>query len=251
MRPPVLADVLHAALDSQKKPLALVLAGHNGSGKSTLWYERLAHDLRIPLINADRLTASILPSDMPEWAQKLRDSDQRWQRLSQEGIRAFKAIVMAERMPFAFETVFSHWRKRLDGTMESKHEDILEMQRSGYYVVLLFVGLANVALSELRVETRKQQGGHAVPTAKLRERFPRTQAAIRHAAPLADMTLMFDNSRDIEQAFTLVRAQQRGNLLFDIRDQAYASEGDHFPALANYWMAPVAGEWPADAAGSA
>ncbi|WP_284425384.1 zeta toxin family protein [Acidovorax sp. SUPP1855] len=240
----MLADVLRNALDTERKPLALVLAGHNGSGKSTLWYERLADDLRVPLINADRLITSILPSDLPDWAQKLRDSDHRWQRLSQEGIRAFKAIVMAERMPFAFETVFSHWVERPDGTVESKHEDILEMQRSGYYVVLLFVGLANAALSELRVETRKDQGGHAVPAAKLRDRFPRTQAAIRHAAPLADMTLMFDNSRGSEHAFTLVRVQEGDHVLFDIRDPDYAREGDQFPALANYWMANVAGEWP-------
>jgi hypothetical protein len=43
------------------KPLAIVLACHNGSGKSTLWYDKLADQLKIPLINADRLTLSILP----------------------------------------------------------------------------------------------------------------------------------------------------------------------------------------------
>jgi len=41
--------------------MAFVLAGHNGSGKSTLWYQRLADQLQIPLVNADRLTLSILP----------------------------------------------------------------------------------------------------------------------------------------------------------------------------------------------
>jgi predicted ABC-type ATPase len=38
------------------KPLAIVLAGHNGSGESTLWYDNLVRALRIPLINADRLS---------------------------------------------------------------------------------------------------------------------------------------------------------------------------------------------------
>jgi hypothetical protein len=55
---------------------------------------------------------------------------------------------------------------------------------------------------------RKEQGGHSVPLDKLQSRFPRTQLAVGHAAPLADMTLMFDNSRSSEKAFALVRAQR-------------------------------------------
>ncbi len=199
-RPPALANLLRKAVTQEKKPAAFVLAGHNGSGKSTLWYQRLASQLQVPLINADRLTASILPPAdtethrLPAWAQQLRDDDERWQRLSQEGVRAFVSLVMEKRMPFAFETVFSHWKKTPDGSYESKADDIAALQAAGYFVVLLFVGLATVELSTLRVETRKEQGGHGVPLDKLQSRFPRTQLAVGHAAPLADMTLMFDNS---------------------------------------------------------
>jgi gluconate kinase len=95
-RPPSLDRLLAEALDGESRPPAFVLAGHNGSGKSTLWYERLANKLHLPLINADRLTASILPQpdaesgQLPTWAQSLRDDDERWQRLSQQGARAFK-----------------------------------------------------------------------------------------------------------------------------------------------------------------
>ncbi len=46
---------------ADNKPVAIVLAGHNGSGKSTFWYDRLADDLQIPLVNADRITLSLLP----------------------------------------------------------------------------------------------------------------------------------------------------------------------------------------------
>jgi predicted ABC-type ATPase len=57
--------------------LAVVLAGHNGSGKTTLWTQRLSDGLRIPLINADRLTEAILPARdkrtnrLPSWAEQL------------------------------------------------------------------------------------------------------------------------------------------------------------------------------------
>jgi len=102
---------------------------------------------------------------------------------------------MEREMPFAFETVFSHWKKHPDGRIESKADIIKTLHAAGYFVVLLFVGLSAPELSVLRVETRKEQGGHGVPLNKLNSRFPRTQRAIGYAAPIADMTLMFDNSR--------------------------------------------------------
>lgn len=245
-RPPSLERLLAQALAHEDRPAAFVLAGHNGSGKSSLWYQRLADRLRIPLINADRLTASILPAPdphthrLPEWAQRLRDDDERWQVLSQQGVKAFRELVMAQRMPFAFETVFSHWRPLPNGRHESKAQDILKMRQAGYFVVLLFVGLASAELSVARVATRKAQGGHGVPLEKLLERYPRTQAAVGHAAPLADMTLMFDNSRGPEAAYSLVRAQKRRQILFDLRDPAYAIDTE-LRQVASPWLHRVTG----------
>jgi len=228
-----------------QRPPAFILAGHNGSGKSTLWHDRLAHQLQIPLVNADRLTASILPPADPAtgklapWAQRLRDDDQRWQRLSQEGVQAFTGLIMNKQMPFAFETVFSHWKERPDGSVESKADTVLQLQAAGYFVVLLFVGLATVQVSMLRVLTRRAQGGHGVPEASLLARFPRTQKAIAKAAPLADMTLMFDNSRTVADAFTLVRAQQRDTVLFDCRQLADPSFAE-LNTVAGLWLPKVA-----------
>ena len=149
------------------KPLAIVLAGHNGSGKSTLWYNRLADDLQIPLVNADRLTLSLLPppdtdNRLKPWAGRLRDEDERWQRLAQEGVKLFMGLAMDQRMPFAFETAFSHLQAQPDGTFKSKVDLIRALQKRGYYVILLFVGLESAEASILRVSTRKVQGGHDV-----------------------------------------------------------------------------------------
>jgi predicted ABC-type ATPase len=161
-RPPGLSKLLSQAVSGKNKPTAFVLAGHNGSGKTTLWIERLAPQLQIPLINADRITASILPpadaatGQLPHWAQKLRDYDARWQLLSQAGVQAFVGLVMEREMPFAFETVFSHWKKLPNGRIESKADIIKALQAAGYFVALLFVGLSAVQLSVLRVETRKE-----------------------------------------------------------------------------------------------
>lgn len=250
LRPPPLGRLLKvAASDAGNRPAAFVLAGHNGSGKSTLWYERLVSKLQMPLINADRLTTSILPTpdskgQLPGWAQKLRDEDHRWHGLSQNGVKAFKRLVMEQRIPFAFETVFSHWVDRGGGNFESKADDILELQDAGYYVVLLFVGLASPELSVARVMTRRQQGGHHVPHAKLIARFPRTQAAIRNAAPIADMAMFFDNSRPTNEAFALVRVQHKEDILYDCRDPEFAIP-ESLLNVANAWLPKVCGEFVA------
>lgn len=244
--PPAIEALLASELASETRPVAVVLAGHNGSGKSTLWYERLAHHLRIPLVNADRLTMSILPEPrgkpprVPGWAQQLRDENDTWQRLSQAGVRLFRELIMDERQAFGFETVFSHWKKRPDGTFESKIDDIRAMQSRGYVVVLVFVGLTSDQLSVLRVQNRKRTGGHDVPLDKLLERFPKTQAAIGQAATVADLTLMVDNSLDEAAAFQFVRAQRRKRVLFDARDPQYKLP-EPVLAAAEPWLTKVVG----------
>lgn len=245
-RPPTLESLLqqvNAVADG--RPVGMVLAGHNGSGKSTLWYERLAPVLQRPLINADRLITSILPptgadNQLVPWAAKLRDEDERWQKLAQEGVDAFTRLVTDRRMSFAFETVFSYWEPQPDGTVKSKINVIEDLQKAGYFVVLFFVGLANVEISIARVRQRKERGGHDVDKGKLRTRFPRTQQAIRQASSVADMTLMFDNSLTTAEAFQVTRAQQKAAVLYDCRDAAYSAP----PSLrvaATPWLEQVAG----------
>lgn len=244
---PSLQALLRQELQGQERPPAVILTGHNGSGKSTLWYRLLANELKMPLVNADRLTLSILPEtrdglgtlDLPPWAQELRDTDERWQRVSQSGVRLFRQVIMEQRLPFAFETVFSHWKLLPDGTYESKIDDLKQMRQAGYFVVLVFVGLTAPELSMLRVRSRKALGGHDVPTDKLLERFPRTQAAIRQAAPLADLTLMVDNSLD-RLPFQFVRAQRKRTVLYDARDPRYATD-PVLLATTGQWLEKVAG----------
>lgn len=137
-QPPDPTDLLRTIAGD--KPLAIVLAGHNGSGKSTFWHNKLADVLQIPLVNADRLTLSILPTPsgdpraLPVWAAELRDKDERWQRLSQESVQLFTGLIMAERMPFAIETVFSYLVKHEDGSYQSKQDLIVALQQAGYAV---------------------------------------------------------------------------------------------------------------------
>lgn len=217
------AQVL-AAQEASGKPLGIILAGHNGSGKSTMWREHLSDRLQIPLVNADRMMLSILPEvedllQLPDWAVTMRDTNASWMQVAQRGVEAFAAQAMIQQVPFAMETVFSHWRQREDGSTESKIDKIRELQRAGYFVLLFFVGLANVDLSIARVLTRVAAGGHTIPEARLRERFPRTQRAIAAAVSIADAAILVDNSLAQNDAFTVCRIQLGDEPLYDIRER--------------------------------
>lgn len=235
-----LSEAVEQILQAQrktKKPLAIVLAGHNGSGKSTMWRKVLAEQLQIPLINADRLMLSILPEPaadgaLPHWAQILRDTDEGWMQVSQQGVQAFVGHAMAAKVPFAMETVFSYWEVDEDGTVHSKLDMIRDMQAAGYFVLLLFVGLANVDLSILRVQTRVAENGHDVPIERLQRRFPKTQRAIREAAGVADAAILTDNSRTTKEAFTVARVQVDGSQVYDIRAHSV-------PAMISEWLEVV------------
>lgn len=205
----------------QSKPLAIVLAGHNGSGKSTMWRETLAHELQIPLINADRMMLSILPEadasgGLTKWARDLRDTNTGWMRVAQQGVQSFVVHAMTQKVPFAMETVFSYLQTK-DGKTYSKVGLIDDMQRAGYFVLLIFVGLSNVNLSIGRVATRVASNGHDVPIERLRDRFPRTQQAIKLALDVADSSLLVDNSRSQEHAFTVCRIQIGKHEVYDVR----------------------------------
>jgi hypothetical protein len=92
------------------------------------------------------------------WASRLRDEDERWQRLSQSGVRLFMDLAIDQGVSFAFETVFSHLERQPDGTIRSKADVIRALQGHSYYEVLLFVGLASAALSHLA--SFNQKGAH-------------------------------------------------------------------------------------------
>ncbi len=216
------------------KPLCIVLAGHNGSGKSTMWHLRLADTFQMPLINADRMMMSILPEPREDgylvpWAQYLRDNDRGWMAVAQQGVQEFMRLATANKVPFAMETVFSHWQDLGGGRFASKIDMITSMQQAGYFVLLFFVGLANAETSILRVSTRVARGGHGVEEQTLRQRFPRTQLAISRAIEIADAAIAVDNSLSEESAFTVCRIQFKSGVAFDIRDDAVS--------------APSIGEW--------
>jgi len=179
---------------------------------------------------------SILPEPGPEgalvpWARTLRDTDPAWMKVAQNGVQAFVGHAMAENLPLATETVFSHWIEKPDGSVESKIDLIRDLQRKNYFVVIFFVGLNSVNTSLMRVQARVADNGHDVADVRLRERFPRTQKAIHAAIKIADAAILLDNSRDEKRAFTVCQVQTGDKTLYDIR-----TSGAAVPVAISQWL---------------
>jgi predicted ABC-type ATPase len=186
---------VRAALSLQ--PVLIFLAGPNGAGKTTFFEAYLA-GLGLPYVNADRIARDLRAAD----PRASRDEIDR--RAFAEAERLRGALVEA-RLSFCTETVFSDPSGAKLGLLE-------DARARGFAVFLVFIGLEGPVLSLARVKQRVEQGGHDVPDAKLRARFPRTLANLRAGIPLADEAFVFDNS-SYDRPYRVLAVYARGRLV--------------------------------------
>lgn len=180
------AGVPRAWLDA--RPVVVAVAGPNGAGKSTFYRVHL-EPAGLRFVNADVLSLDLAldPYEAARIAQEVREA------------------LLASRESFAFETVLS----------DPAGEKVAFLQRAaaeGCTVVLCFIGIAGPDVSEQRVAMRVSQGGHDVPAAKLRSRFPRTMANLGRAIAVLPHVLVFDND-DLAVPFRLAAEFEAGRVV--------------------------------------
>jgi predicted ABC-type ATPase len=170
------------------RPNIAAIAGPNGAGKST-FYEAHLQPAGLRFVNADDLAREL-------------------------GVDAYQAAEVAGQLrralveqgeSFVFETVFSD-------PVGDKLEFLKDAEKKGYTVVLVFIGLNGPDLSEERVAMRVLQGGHDVPTEKLRARYPRTMENLAKAIKELAHVIVFDNS-DMLRPFRKVAAYELGRMV--------------------------------------
>lgn len=98
--------------------------------------------------------------------------------------------LLAARIKFSFETVFSH---------SSKVDFMRESSQAGYKVYLYFVGTESPEINQFRVRSRVAKGGHNVPEDKILSRYDRSMNLLMAAAQCCYQAFFFDNSNDGEQ----------------------------------------------------
>jgi predicted ABC-type ATPase len=192
---------LKALSELDKRPIIVAIAGPNGAGKTSFHRAHIQY-AGLRYIEADAFAREL---NMDAYAAaKMAD--------------ALRRSLLKQRESFVFETVFSD-------PVGEKLQFLEEAAGSGYTVVLCFIGLAGSELSEDRVAMRVSQGGHDVPTEKLKSRYPRILANLKAAILRLPLVYVFDNS-DLSRPFRKVTVFKRG-------EQVYKSE----PVPA--WLKPL------------
>lgn len=163
----------------------VALAGPNGAGKTT-YYGTYLRPSGLRFVNAD-VVARDLDLD-PYKAAKFAD------RLRRQ--------LVEQRESFIFETVFSD-------PVGDKLTFLKEAERSGYTVVLFFIGIDGPDLSDQRVTMRVLKGGHDVPSEKIRERYPRVMGNLKRALAELSNVRVYDNA-NLKRPYRLVAKRENG-----------------------------------------
>lgn len=171
----------------------VLLAGPNGAGKSTVYELQVAPRLKAPFINADLIQRDELRDPSPQAAYR-----------AAQIAASRRDAHLASKRSFATETVFSH---------ASKLDLVRQAKALGFAVFLIHVGVATADLSVARVQSRVEEGGHAVPEQKVRDRYDRNGALIRQAMLICDRGHVLDNSR-LNRPPELVIAFTAGRVTF-------------------------------------
>lgn len=167
------------------RPIVIALAGPNGAGKST-FFDAFLSTIGLYFVNADvlALALGIDPYQAADLADKLRHQ------------------LVEQRESFIFETVFSD-------PVGGKLEFLKAAERAGYTVLLIFIGVPDPDLSEIRVAMRAAAGGHDVPEQKLRDRFPRIMNNLKSALSDIPNVLVYDHT-DLDAGYRLVASREAG-----------------------------------------
>jgi predicted ABC-type ATPase len=149
-------------------PTLILIAGPNGAGKTTFAREILTTDLKgLRFLNADEIARGLSPFDPPSVAFKAG------RLLLSEAHEAIKAGTS-----FALESTFSG----------KGHAKLIKSARDcGFRIVIHFLWLPDANESIARVRQRVKKGGHHVPSADIRRRYPRLLHNLIHLyLPIAD-----------------------------------------------------------------
>ena len=161
-------------------PLCAIIAGPNGAGKTTFALHYLPRVLNCThFVNADLIAAGLSP-------------------LAPEGERISASRLFLKeierrvdnRQTFALETTLSG---------RSYLRLIRKLQADGWQVALFYLWLPNVETAIARVRERVEHGGHNIPEADIRRRYPRSLKNLADTFKnVCDLTLCLNNGRKPE-----------------------------------------------------
>lgn len=172
-------------------PVLHLIAGPNGAGKSTFYELVVEPATHLEFVNADLIAARRWRRNAASHAYDAADL-----------AAARRTKLISAGKSFVTETVFSH---------ESKLELARDATAAGYLVTLHVIAVPE-DLAVARVANRIDNGGHAVPETKIRERYQRLWPLVRSAINVVDSAIVYDNTRAAEP-FRVIARFENGKAL--------------------------------------
>jgi predicted ABC-type ATPase len=183
--------------DAGKASRLYVLAGANGAGKSSIGGAMLLQQ-QVEYFDPDAATRRIRAAN--PGLSMLQANSAAWH----QGKRLLERAI-AERLDFAFETT-------LGGRTISRL--LAQAAAAGVEVRVWYVGLADPELHIARVRARVARGGHAIPEARIRERYDASRLNLIRLLPSLTELRIYDNSEEADPASG---ARPRPKLLLHVR----------------------------------
>jgi predicted ABC-type ATPase len=159
-----------------RRPTCYVIAGPNGAGKTTFAMRYLPRIVSCRIfVNADMIAQGLSPLDT--------------RSVEAEAGRIFLrriAELIDSRSDFAFETTLS-------GRAYARL--LHRLRDAGFEIALFYLWIPGVEFSAARVASRVENGGHDIPPEAIERRYLKSlRNLFQLYMPLADRTLIFDNS---------------------------------------------------------
>jgi predicted ABC-type ATPase len=159
------------------RPVLFVLAGVNGAGKSSVG-GFLLRQAGVAWFNPDAFARELV-------ARTGCDQQEAGAQAWHEGLRRLDDAI-AHGRDHAFETTLGG--RTMPGRIASA--------ATTHDVLVWFCGLSSPDLHIRRVRARVEAGGHDIPAAKIRERYPKAAANLIGLLPAIAHLRVFDNSAE-------------------------------------------------------
>lgn len=145
----------------------------------------------------------------------------------EEGVRRLDTAI-ARRQAYAFETTLG------GRTIAAK----IQAATGTHDVIIWFCGLDSPERHIARVRTRVAQGGHDIPEAKIRDRYPQAQRNLINFMPRLAHLQVYDNSAEVPVGEAipdpaLVMEMKTGHLILPAADDVTA------PRRTPLWAVPL------------
>lgn len=158
------------------KPQLFLVAGVNGSGKSTLTKTLLKQYPSLMVIDPDAIAKQLTGSATSIDSQSVS-----------AGKAAIKAVqeCIENKASFIVESTIS-------GNLYLRY--LKKAKENGFELTMLYVALANEQISADRVAARVRAGGHNIPIADIKRRYPKSFNNLKTHLQLCDLGYIYDNS---------------------------------------------------------